>query len=221
VTVGSRLPEEELLSGTTQQASDPTQSCRMPANHELDAAISEAMMRDAFAAPAGARTEWLADGAVTELYSAHYWTLVRLASVLVRDISTAEEVVQDTFVSMAGGCQRLRDSDKTLAYVRQAIVNRSRSVIRHRVVVDKNQQKQPPDMPSAEHGAITLLERSAVVSALRELTDRQRQVMVLRYYADLSEAEIAAKMGISRGAVKSHAARAMVALRATLEPELT
>jgi RNA polymerase sigma-70 factor (sigma-E family) len=220
VTVGSRLPEDELLSGTTPQAGGTASSGRLPADHELDAAIGGAMMREVFAAPAGTRTEWLADGAVTELYSAHYWTLVRLASVVVRDISTAEEVVQDTFVSMAGGCQRLRESDKTLAYVRQAIVNRSRSVIRHRLVVDKNQQKQAPDMPSAEHGALTLLERSAVVSALRELTDRQRQVMVLRYYADLTEAEIAAAMGISRGAVKSHAARAMTALRQTLEPEL-
>ena len=113
--------------------------------------------------------------------------------------------------------QRLRDAEKALAYLRQAVVNRSRSVLRHRTVVDKNLQKAVPDMPSAEHGALILLERSAVVSALRGLPDRQREAIVLRYYADLNEAEIAATMGISRGAVKSHTARGMIALRSALE----
>ena len=69
-------------------------------------------------------------------------------------------------------------------------------------------------MPSAEHGAIIQLERSAVVAALRALPERQREALVLRYYGDLSEAQIASVMGISRGAVKSHTARAMAALRA-------
>ena len=169
----------------------------------------------AVAVPAG----WSADRAVTELYSVHYRALVRLAALLVRDVPTAEEVVQDAFVAMHGGWQRLRDAEKALAYLRQAVVNRSRSVLRHRTVVDKNLQKAPPDMPSAEHGALVLLERSAVVAALRGLPDRQREAIVLRYYADLSEAEIATTMGISRGAVKSHTARGMTALRAALEQE--
>jgi len=165
--------------------------------------------------------EWGADQRFTELYSDHYPSLVRLASVLVRDHPTAEEIVQDTFVSMAGGTRQIRDSDKTLAYVRQAIVNRSRSVLRHRIVEDKHLEKQFPDMPSAEHGALVELERSAVVSALRDLTERQRYAIVLRYYAGLTEGEIATAMGISRGAVKSHTARAMAVLRASLATELT
>jgi RNA polymerase sigma factor (sigma-70 family) len=74
-------------------------------------------------------------------------------------------------------------------------------------------------MPSAEHGALVLLERSAVIAALRGLPVRQREAIVLRYYADLSEAEIAASMRISRGAVKSHTARGMAALRSALERE--
>jgi RNA polymerase sigma factor (sigma-70 family) len=74
-------------------------------------------------------------------------------------------------------------------------------------------------VPSAEQGAISLLERSAVVAALRKLPVRQREALVLRYYADLSEAEIASVMGISRGAVKSHTARGMSAMRAVLEIE--
>lgn len=163
--------------------------------------------------------EWDADRAVTAIYSTHYRSLVRLAALLVRDIATAEEVVQDAFVAMHDAWRRLRDSDKALSYLRQSVVNRSRSVLRHRVVVDKNAPKPAPDMPSAEQGAIASLERSAVISALRTLPPRQREALVLKFYADLSEAQIASAMGISRGAVKSHTARAMTSLRAVLETE--
>jgi RNA polymerase sigma-70 factor (sigma-E family) len=160
--------------------------------------------------------DWDADRAVTALYSTHYRSL---AALLVRDVATAEEVVQDSFVAMHDGWRRLRDSEKALSYLRQSVVNRSRSVLRHRVVVDRNAPKPSPDMPSAEHGAIVLLERSAVVAALRTLPARQREALVLRYYGDMSEAQIADIMGISRGAVKSHTARAMSALRSVLERE--
>ena len=162
---------------------------------------------------------WSADLAVTELYSVQYKALVRLAAMLVRDTSTAEEVVQEAFIAMHDGWHRLKDAEKALAYLRQAVVNRSRSVLRHRMVVEKNTPKPAPDMPSAEHGAMALLERSAVIAALRGLPERQREAIVLRYYADLSEAEIAAAMEISRGAVKSHTARAMAALKAVLEQD--
>jgi RNA polymerase sigma-70 factor (sigma-E family) len=160
-----------------------------------------------------------ADAAITELYYAHYRSLVRLAVLLVHDVATAEEVVQDSFVALHAGLHRLRDSEKAVAYLRAAVVNRSRSVLRHRVVVDRNAPKPPPDMPSAEHGALAMIERSAVVNALRTLPVRQREVVVLRFYADLSEAQIADAMGITRGAVKSHASRAMAALRSVLESQ--
>ena len=161
--------------------------------------------------------DWDADRAVTALYSTHYRSLVRLAALLVRDVATAEEVVQDSFVAMHGGWRRLRDSDKALSYLRQSVVNRSRSVLRHRVVVDRNAPKPAPDMPSAEHGAIAQLERSMVIGALRRLPDRQREALVLKFYQDLSEEEIAVAMKISRGAVKSHTARGKAALRSVLE----
>ena len=181
------------------------------------AAAPDAVRPEAFLAASTGRTEWSADLAVIELYSMHYTALVRLAAMLVRDTQTAEEVVQDSFVAMHDGWERLRETEKALAYMRQAVVNRSRSVLRHRMVVEKNQQKPPPDMPSAEHGALALVERSAVIAALRGLPERQREAIVLRYYADLSEAEIAAAMKISRGAVKSHTSRGMAALRVALE----
>jgi RNA polymerase sigma-70 factor (sigma-E family) len=160
---------------------------------------------------------WDADQAVTALYSANYRSLVRLSVLLVRDIGTAEEVVQDAFVAMHSAWRRLRDPEKALSYLRQSVVNRSRSVLRHRAVVEKYAPKGLPDAPSAENGAITELERTEVIKALGELPTRQREALVLRYYADLSEAEIASTMGISRGAVKSHTARGMAALRTVLE----
>jgi RNA polymerase sigma-70 factor (sigma-E family) len=178
---------------------------------------ADAIVPAALMPPGEARKGRNADWAVVELYSLHYWPLVRLAVLLVRDIPTAEDVVQDSFLAMHGGWQRLRDTESALAYLRQAVLNRSRSVLRHRAVVDKHLQEPPPDMPSAEHGALAQLERSAVVAALHKLTGRQREALILRYYGDFSEAQVAAAMGISCGAVKSHTARGMAALRAELE----
>jgi len=178
--------------------------------------VTETLVADA--ALGSVPAEWDAEQAVTAMYSTHYRSLVRLAALLVRDVATAEEVVQDSFIAMHGAWRRLRDNDKALSYLRQSVVNRSRSVMRHRAV-DKNAPKPAPDMPSAEQGALTLLERTAVVSALRSLPPRQREALVLRYYGDLSEAQIATAMGISRGAVKSHTARAIASLRAVLEME--
>ncbi len=163
--------------------------------------------------------EWDAARAVTAIYTTHYRSLVRLAVLLVRDVATAEEVVQDSFIAMHGAWRRLRDTEKALSYLRQSVVNRSRSVLRHRMVVDKNAPKPAPDMPSAEQGALSLLERSAVIAALRTLPPRQREALVLKFYGDLSEAQIATAMGISRGAVKSHTARGVAALRVVLELE--
>jgi RNA polymerase sigma-70 factor (sigma-E family) len=154
------------------------------------------------------------------LYVEYYAAMVRLAYLVVSDTATAEEIVQDTFLAMMAGRWRLRDEEKALAYLRQAVMNRSRSVIRRRIVIEKHLEKYVLDMPSAEYDAIILLDRAAVVSALGELTDRQREAVVLRYYAGLSEVETAGAMGISQGSVKTHMARAMVTLRETLQPHL-
>jgi len=171
--------------------------------------------------PAEARpVTWDADEAVTQLYAAHYRSLVRLGALLLRDTGAAEEVTQDAFVAMHGAWRRLRDPDdpdKALAYLRRSVVNGARSVLRHRKVVDKHAPRPAPHVPSAEHGALLALEHAEVMAALRRLPERQREVLVLRYYLDLSEAGIADALGISRGAVKSHASRGIAALRTSLE----
>jgi RNA polymerase sigma-70 factor (sigma-E family) len=166
-----------------------------------------------------------ADEALVALYTAHYRSLVRMAALLLHDTPAAEDVVQDAFVAMHRSWRRLRDPDRGLAYLRQAVINRARSRLRHLKVVERKTPPAPPDseelhagyMPSAETGAMQALERTHVMAALRGLPLRQREVLVLRYYADMSEAQIADTMGISPGAVKSHASRGIAALRHSME----
>jgi RNA polymerase sigma-70 factor (sigma-E family) len=153
-----------------------------------------------------------ADQAVVRLYVLHYLWLVRLGALLVRDIATAEEVVQDSFVAMHGAWPKLRDADKAVAYLRQAVVNRSRSVLRHRAVIDKNLQETPPDASAAGRP-----EQPAVRAVLRDLPAQQHEAIVLRYYAGLSEDQVAATMGISHDAVKAHTTHGLSALSAALD----
>jgi RNA polymerase sigma-70 factor (sigma-E family) len=163
---------------------------------------------------------WTADEAVTALFSSHYRALVRLATLLLRDAGAAEEVTQDAYVALHGHWRRLRDPDKAVAYLRQCVVNRCRSTLRHRGVVDRYLRRQPLPLsaPSADVGLLAAESNAEIIAAVRALPARQREALVLRYYADLSEAEIAEAMGVSQGAVKSHTARAMAALRRSMGP---
>jgi RNA polymerase sigma-70 factor (sigma-E family) len=165
---------------------------------------------------------WDADDAVTQLYAAHYASLVRLAALLVRHSGEAEEIVQDAFVAMHAKWRRLRDPDKALGYLRQTVVNRARSSQRRHAVADRHSKATAAPAgahvaPSAEQRALSAETRATVMAALDRLPTRQREVLVLRYYIDLSENDIADTLGISRGAVKSHASRGVAALRTTLE----
>jgi RNA polymerase sigma-70 factor (sigma-E family) len=157
-----------------------------------------------------------ADAAVEQLYAAHWRQLVRLSVLLVHDQAAAEDVVQDAFVAMHGKWSRLRDPDKALAYLRQAVVNRSRSALRHRVVVERHARMSSVSDVTVDGPTVGGARRDAVKDALRQLTDRQREVLVLRYYLDWSEAQIADALGISLGAVKAHAHRGSAALRELL-----
>lgn len=159
---------------------------------------------------------WTADEAVTHLYSGHYATLVRLATMLLGDQGRAEEVVQDAYVSLHGRWGRLADPDKALAYLRTSVVNGARSQLRRRAVADRHRPSQAESVGSAEASALAAEERRELLAALDGLSSRQREVLLLRYYLDLSEADIADVLRISRGAVKTHSSRGIAALRTTL-----
>lgn len=164
-------------------------------------------------------TELNADDALTTLFATHYRSLVRIAALLLDDLHSSEEVVQDAYLKMHGAWHRIRVPEAAEAYLRATVVNLARSRMRRRQVAAKHPPKPMPDAPSAEHGALERLEHDRVIQALRSLPTRQRECLVLRYYADLSEAQIARAMGISPGAVKSHASRGIAALRGQLKSE--
>ena len=153
--------------------------------------------------------------ATTALYTAHYRSLVGLAVLLVRDMSTAEEIVQESFVAMHGRWHRLRDYQRALSYLRKSVIDLSRWALWHRIVVDRN--TPAADVPSTRLGTTSLSERSTVFAALGTLPPRQREALVLRYYGDLPEAQIAAAMGISTRAARRYTAQARSALCALLE----
>jgi RNA polymerase sigma-70 factor (sigma-E family) len=159
-----------------------------------------------------------ADTAIEQLYAAHYRALVRMAVLLLRDQGLAEDVVQDSFVAVHARWDRI-DPAKAPAYLRQTVVNRSRSALRHRSVVARHRTEPPPDAAPADVSVLQAERRASVLDALAGLPARQREVLVLRHYLDLSEADIASTLGISRGAVKSHASRGAAALRARLSRE--
>ena len=133
--------------------------------------------------------------------SLHYRAPVRLAALLVRDTPTAEEVVQLSFVAMHGGSQRLNDAEKALAYLRQQIMKPSCRCYGTAPVINRP-AKPPPDMPSAEHGAMVALTVPRYVAALHNLPNQRRRAIVLRYYADLSEAKSRPRWD-RRGAVEA------------------
>ena len=157
-----------------------------------------------------------ADEAVTVLYAAHWHPLVRLATLLTRDASVAEELVQEAFVSLHRRWGSLADPAAAHGYLRTTVVNNARSALRHRGVEERYRQPGPPEPAGPEERAVQSSEDARVMAALRTLSRRQQEVLVLRYYADLSEQDIAQTLGLTKGAVKSHAHRGLAALREAL-----
>jgi RNA polymerase sigma-70 factor (sigma-E family) len=150
-------------------------------------------------------------------YQAHYRSLVRLAALLVDDVGRCEEIVQDAFVKVWRRPPNLTGGDDRLpAYLRSAVLNGARSHLRRRGVERRHLRSVASPAASPEATA-TSGDDDRVLAALRSLPDRQREVLALRYYLDLSEREIAATLGISPGAVKTHAHRGLATLAEQLE----
>jgi len=157
---------------------------------------------------------------LAELFRRHHLELVRLAVLLVRSQETAEDIVQDVFARIHGRPRRGLDPDGALAYLRQAVINGCRSAGRRQAVVHRarglREFSSAETHESAEASALRSETRQTVLAALAALPLRRREVLVLRYYLGLSEAEIARTLGISAGAVKSAAARGITALAEAL-----
>lgn len=154
---------------------------------------------------------------LTETYRAHYRSLLGLAALLLDDTASCEDVVQEAFIRVHSARKRVRDPEKTLAYLRQTVVNLSRSALRRRILGLKLLSKPMPDMASAEEGAYDQLERDSLIKAMKGLQRRQREVLVLRYFADMTEAQVAETLGVSLGSVKAYGSRGIAALRVAME----
>jgi RNA polymerase sigma-70 factor (sigma-E family) len=152
------------------------------------------------------------------LFREHYRSLVGLARSLVDD-QAAEDVVQDAFVQLFRARKRLTDPTAAPSYLRVTVVNLARSRLRRRLLRRRHLWVAPQEARSAEDQVVLRRDRDEVLAALRLLPRRQRECLVLRYFLDLSEAEMASMLGISNGAVKSHSHRGLARLATILEVE--
>jgi RNA polymerase sigma factor (sigma-70 family) len=154
---------------------------------------------------------------VAALYREHRLSLARIALLLVDDMATAEDVVHDSFIALQQNAHKLRNPSAALAYLRTTVVNKSRSLLRKRQTVRKHLALARDEHAEAADSELMLAtEHQEVLAAVRQLPQRQQEVLALRYWSNLSEAEIADALGISRGAVKSNASRGMDKLEAIL-----
>ena len=153
--------------------------------------------------------------AVTDLFREHHLELVRLALVMVGDLATAEDVVQDAFERLHRGWHGLRQPSSSLAYVRASVLNGCRSVHRRAAVARKHAPRlaEPPSRSGPDAAAD---DRGELAGALRRLPRRQREVLVLRYYLDLDVAEIAGTLRIAPSSVRAANARGLAALARAL-----
>jgi RNA polymerase sigma-70 factor (sigma-E family) len=148
---------------------------------------------------------------VGALYQASALTLIRLAYVMLGDLPGAEDVVQEAFIGLYRHWDRLDGADAALPYVRASVLNGCRSVLRRRAVRRRWMAEQPPAVP-VETELLGGEERQDVIRALGRLPHRQREVLMLRFYCDLPDEQIARVMGIGQGTVRSTAHRALAAL---------
>ena len=160
-----------------------------------------------------------ASQAVTAIYERHALGLTRLAFLMLGDRQAAEDVVQEAFCGLYRAWDRMPDHTHAVGYVRASVLNGSRSALRRSRRVPRPVAAEAAAAASAEDTVLAGERQRETVAALRRLPPRQREAVVLRYFADLPEQETAAAMGVSRGTVKSTTSRALAALARMLQEE--
>lgn len=152
-----------------------------------------------------------------ELYQTQWWPMLRLATGLVDQVAVAEDVVQDAFAAVYRRLPAIREPAAAIGYLRTAVVNGGRNALRRRMVARKHLQALGADTTeSADHTTVLTAEHQLVRAALAQLPSRQREVLSLRYLAELTDAEIAEATGLSLGGIRSASSRGLAAMRSTL-----
>jgi RNA polymerase sigma-70 factor (sigma-E family) len=166
---------------------------------------------DARGAPIGREVQ------IEALYAAHYQPMLRMVLLLMGGDSSAEDVVQEAFIRVYGSRSKIREPDRAAAYLRVTAMNLARSALRRRLLASRHPPALPAEAATPEERVMAGVRGALVVRALRQLPQRQREVVVLRYYADLSLVETARALQISEGAVKSYGSRGLARLALLLE----
>jgi RNA polymerase sigma factor (sigma-70 family) len=162
-----------------------------------------------------------ADDLVADLFAAEARSLVSLARIFCHDRNAAENLVQEAFIRLHRSAGTLRDRSKAPAFLRSIVINLARDNNRRGLMSlrHRSASTQPESTPSFEDDAVESEADRVVIDAIRQLPDRQRACLVLRFYSGLSESEIAETLGISNNSVKTHCRRGMAAMATLLEDE--
>lgn len=156
-----------------------------------------------------------------QLYQQLWWPMLRMATGLVDETGIAEEVVQDAFAAIYRRWDSIRDKQAAPGYLRTSVVNASRSVLRRRMTARKHLRVVAEETGEpADHRVMLAADHDLVRRALAELPARQREVLTLRFVAELSDADIAAATGLSPAGVRSASSRGLAALRTALGGQL-
>ena len=155
---------------------------------------------------------------LVRLFEAEGAALVRLARIFTDDRNAAEDLVQEAFIRLYRSAHAIRETDRAAAYLRSIVLNLCRDhnrrglmSLRHLETTDR-----PQDEPGADDAVVRNERQAEVVDVLMPLPLRQRQCLVLRYYLELSEREIASSLGISANSVKTHCRRGLAGMRSAL-----
>ncbi|HSO50404.1 MAG TPA: sigma-70 family RNA polymerase sigma factor [Acidimicrobiia bacterium] len=153
------------------------------------------------------------------LYQREAVSLVRLARIFTDDRNAAEDLVQEAFIRLFNSAHRIQDEARVSAYLRSIVLNLARDhnrrglmSLRHQDVMTDRWVPQQPD-----EEVVRTESQASVLAALRSLSPRQRDCLVLRFYLELSEGEIATTLDISPNSVKTHCRRGLAAMASRLE----
>lgn len=156
---------------------------------------------------------------VARMYREEGASLVRLARLFTDDRNAAEDLVQEAFIRLQRSAHRIGDPAKAAPYLRSIVLNLARDHNRRGLMSLRHREPPPAEASreDTEDVVVAAEEGARVIDALRDLPARQRDCLVLRYYMDLSEREIAGTLGISPNSVKTHCRRGLAALQDRLE----
>lgn len=161
-------------------------------------------------------TAFSARDVVAQMYREHYGPLVRTIALLVRDPAEAEDIVQEAHVRLYRSWEHVRDPLAAPAYLRATAMNLARSRLRS-IIRARRRHEEPAHVAPPDEAAMAGVASANVIRALKALPRRQRECLVLRYYLELSDQEIARDLGVSIGSVKQHLHRGLEKLERSLE----